>query len=105
MAYRIHQIMRREMGECDPYQQAKETSTRQALALYPRLKALVAEADDPLETAVRLSIAGNIIDLGLGGEFVTRQGGYRQVKTNNGEKEKWIKGLSPLDGLRFVVPE
>ena len=69
MGYRIHQIVRREMGGRDPYQQAKENSTRQALDLYPRLKALVAEAGDPLETAVRLSIAGNIIDLGLGGEY------------------------------------
>jgi uncharacterized protein with ATP-grasp and redox domains len=47
MAYRIHQIVRREMGGRDPYQQAKETSTRQSLNLYPRLKALIAEADDP----------------------------------------------------------
>ena len=69
MAYRIHQIVRREMGARDPYQQAKETSTRQALNLYPRLKTLVAEADDPLETAIRLSIAGNIIDLGVGQEY------------------------------------
>ena len=45
MAYRIHQIVRQEMGGRDPYRQAKETSTRQALALYPRLKALVAEAE------------------------------------------------------------
>jgi uncharacterized protein with ATP-grasp and redox domains len=69
MAYRIHQIVRQEMGGRDPYRQAKETSTRQALGLYPQLKALVAEADDPLKTAVRLSIAGNIIDLGLAQEY------------------------------------
>ena len=69
MAHRIHQIVRRETEETDPYRPAKEASTRQALALYPRLKALVAEADDPLETAVRLSIAGNIIDLGIAPEY------------------------------------
>jgi uncharacterized protein with ATP-grasp and redox domains len=69
MGYRIHQIVRREMGARDPYRQAKEISTRQALALYPRLKALVAEADDSLKTAVRLSIAGNIIDLGVAQEY------------------------------------
>ena len=56
--------MRQEVESDDPYQVVKEASTRQALALYPRLKGLVAEADDPLETAVRLSIAGNIIDFG-----------------------------------------
>ncbi len=61
---RVHRIVRQEVGDSDPYRAAKETGTRQALALYPRLKSLLAEADDPLEVAVRLSIAGNIIDLG-----------------------------------------
>ena len=60
---RIHRLVRRETGHRDPYRAAKEESTRQALALYPRLKSLLASADDPLEVAVRLSIAGNIIDL------------------------------------------
>jgi uncharacterized protein with ATP-grasp and redox domains len=60
---RVHRIVRQEVGHDDPYRVVKETSTRQALALYPRSKRLLAEADDPLEVAVRLSIAGNIIDL------------------------------------------
>ena len=61
---RVHRIVRQEVGDGDPYRTAKKVSTRQALALYPRLKALVMEADDSLEVAVRLSIAGNIIDFG-----------------------------------------
>ena len=65
IGYRIHQIVRQEVGHSDPYRAAKEESTHQALALYPRLKALVTEADDPLEVAIRLSIAGNIMDLAL----------------------------------------
>lgn len=69
MGYRIHQIVRRETGVHDPYEQAKGVSTRRALALYPKLKALVAEAHDPLNTAVRLSIGGNIIDLGVAQEY------------------------------------
>jgi uncharacterized protein with ATP-grasp and redox domains len=69
VAARVHQIVRREVGDSDPYRLAKERSTREALALYPRLKALVTEADDPLETAVRLSIAGNIIDFGAVAEY------------------------------------
>ena len=66
---RVHRIVRQEVGDGDPYRAAKESSTRQALALYPRLKTLVAEADDPLEVAVRLSIAGNIIDAGPNWEY------------------------------------
>jgi len=65
----VHRIVRRELGDGDPYRVAKEASTREALAFYPRMKALLAEADDPLETAVRLSIAGNIIDFGLVREY------------------------------------
>jgi len=42
----------------------KARSTEEALALYPWLKTIVAEAEDRLETAARLSIAGNIIDMG-----------------------------------------
>jgi len=66
---RVHRIVRREVGNSDPYRAAKEACTRQALALYPRLKARLAEADDPLEVAVRLSIAGNIIDLARNREY------------------------------------
>lgn len=65
----VHRIVRQETGDSDPYRAAKEASTRQALALYPRLKSLLVEANDPLEMAVRLSIAGNIIDLNAGGEY------------------------------------
>jgi hypothetical protein len=61
---RVHRIVRRETSAGDPYRLVKEVSTQRALALYPQLKALVEEADDPLEVAARLSIAGNIIDFG-----------------------------------------
>jgi uncharacterized protein with ATP-grasp and redox domains len=65
----VHRIVRQEVSNSDPYRAAKETSTRQALALYPRLKSLLAEANDPLEMGVRLSIAGNIIDLAVSREY------------------------------------
>lgn len=59
----IHRIVREESRNPDPYREQKDAATERALALYPRLKALVAEAGDPLERAVRLAVAGNIIDL------------------------------------------
>ncbi len=65
IAYRVHRIVRGKIGAGDPYREAKAESTRRALAIYPRLKELVARGDDPLDVAVRLSIAGNIIDLGV----------------------------------------
>jgi len=65
IAYRIHELVREIVAVNDPYQNAKETSTKMALELYPRLKEIVRESDDPLDTAIRISIAGNIIDFGF----------------------------------------
>jgi uncharacterized protein with ATP-grasp and redox domains len=60
----IHRLVRQARGDGDPYLETKEASTRQALACYPRLRELVQNAGDALDVAVRLSIAGNIIDSG-----------------------------------------
>jgi uncharacterized protein with ATP-grasp and redox domains len=65
----VHEIVRQEVGDSNPYRSAKERSTQEALALYPRLTSLVADADDALETALRLAIAGNIIDFGAVAEY------------------------------------
>lgn len=65
ITFAVHSIVRERLGNADPYREAKAESTRLAFALYPRLKALVARSEDPLDTAVRISIAGNIIDFGV----------------------------------------
>ncbi len=65
IAHRVHGVVRGNVAADDPYKEAKTEGTRRARALYPRLKALVEESDDPLDTAIRVSIAGNIMDLGV----------------------------------------
>ena len=105
MGNRIHQIVRREMGVRDPYQQVKEVSTRQALALYPRLKVLVAEADDPLKMAIRLSIAGNIIDLGVAQEY-DLEGTIQRVLAQPFAIDAYAafrEGLARTDGVLYLA--
>lgn len=68
-ASRIHALIRKQSGNPDPYRAAKLESTEHALSLYPKLKQMLSEADDPLDMAVRLAIAGNIIDLGVASEY------------------------------------
>jgi damage-control phosphatase, subfamily I len=58
----IQAILRRMTGTEDIYRKDKEKSTQEALAVYPRWREEVLLSADPLEYAVRLSIAGNIID-------------------------------------------
>jgi uncharacterized protein with ATP-grasp and redox domains len=58
-------MVREELGDSDPYYAFKQRATQEALALLPRLRDVMSEAQDPLSTGVRLSIAGNIIDAGI----------------------------------------
>lgn len=61
---KTHTIIREITGIEDVYHDEKIESTQEALALYPQLKEEISRSTDPLETAARLSIAGNIIDYG-----------------------------------------
>jgi len=62
----VHRIVRRLSGESDPYLEIKKDSNELAMSLMPSLKARMKSSPDPFETAVRLAIAGNIIDSGQG---------------------------------------
>jgi len=56
----------RELSGCDdPFREVKELSNRFAMDLFPEMEKLVEKSDRPFETAVRLAIAGNIIDFGV----------------------------------------
>lgn len=65
----VHRTVRRLTGVDDPFAEAKRTANEAALAHYERLERMVAEADDPLRMAVRVAIAGNIMDLGALEEY------------------------------------
>ena len=56
-------------GNKDPYKNIKAKNISHALDLYPSLKEKVEKSDDRLLTAIRIAIAGNIIDLGVNKEF------------------------------------
>lgn len=61
----IHRLIRQITGKADPYHQQKRLSNELALRLYSEMKQDVDEAPNPLEAAVRLAIAGNILDFGV----------------------------------------
>jgi uncharacterized protein with ATP-grasp and redox domains len=65
----IYRIIREMTGIDDPFRELKAQSTDAALGLYPALKGVVESANDPLKTAVRVAIAGNVIDFGANPEF------------------------------------
>jgi hypothetical protein len=65
MAQSVHRIIRQHTGSDDPYRFVKQTFNDFALGLYPALRRQIDASSDPFDTAVRLAIAGNIIDFGV----------------------------------------
>jgi len=62
---KIHRLIREILGQDDPYKDIKDRFNKLALEMYPELEERVRNSEDPFETAVRLAIAGNIIDFGV----------------------------------------
>lgn len=60
----IHRTIRDRIGQ-DPFKKIKYLYNTIAMGLYPELKEKVSSSREPLWTAARLAIAGNIIDFGI----------------------------------------
>ncbi len=60
----IHRAIRKGIAG-DPFEKVKRQYNSIALSLYPKLREQVKNSSDPIKTASRLAIAGNIIDFGI----------------------------------------
>ena len=59
----IYRKVLQDTAQSDLFKAHKESSIKEALKLYPRLKNLADDASDPLEMAIRISALGNILDV------------------------------------------
>ena len=66
---KLHRSLRELTGADDPYREIKHRFNQAALDLLPDLYARIREAADPLYMALRVAIAGNVIDLGVRGDI------------------------------------
>ena len=65
----IYRLVSEITGNPDPFRDIKRECTQQALALYPSMKDTVEKSEDKLLTAIRIAIAGNVIDFGASASF------------------------------------
>lgn len=65
----IYKIVSEITGIKDPYAQIKKENIQEALELYSALKLIVNESNDRLLMAIRIAIAGNVIDFGVNKTF------------------------------------
>lgn len=68
LAAEINRKIRLRLKNNDPYQAVKKRFNRFALQHYEQWHKLLEQSGEPFETALRLAIAGNIIDFGVKGE-------------------------------------
>ncbi|MFA5817847.1 MAG: ARMT1-like domain-containing protein [Bacteroidales bacterium] len=65
----LHSILRSYTLNPDPYKRVKKENNDQALRMFPELENIIRQSKDPFDTALRLAIAGNIIDFAANDNF------------------------------------
>jgi uncharacterized protein with ATP-grasp and redox domains len=71
MVQSIHRIIREHTGQKDPYARVKKRFNDLAMDMLPTLRKCIADSAEPFETALRIAMAGNIIDFGVNGKLQT----------------------------------
>ena len=66
VATKVHRAVYDLLGTDDPYKEMKDRSNQVALQLYPKAEEFVNQSDDRFKAAVLCSIAGNVLDFGIG---------------------------------------
>lgn len=69
MGERIHAIVKRVTGNKDPYKEEKRKYNEIGMKMLPHLREIVNKSSDRLLAAIRIAVAGNIIDFGSLSEF------------------------------------
>ena len=65
----VHSIIRKTLRSSDPYLDVKIKGNEFASKKYKKLKQIIEESNDPLNTAIKLAIIGNVIDFGTEKRF------------------------------------
>jgi hypothetical protein len=66
---KVYRIVSNITGNQDPYRNIKQQHIAETKSIYPELEKIVANSNDKLLTAIRIAIAGNVIDLGVTKSF------------------------------------
>jgi hypothetical protein len=103
IAQRGYRLIGEITGNNDPFYKAKVDANQMALALYPRLKKLVVDSEDPLLTACKLAIAGNSIDLAPNFEQVDINHVISKAPSSPLTINDYEKLRPSLDGSRCIL--
>jgi len=107
MAQYVHRLVRELAGNDDPYRGVKDRSNALALEFYPQLSAAIHDSVAPLDMALRLAIAGNVIDYGIQGRI--EKGHVAEAITQalaapfNGEVADLADAISRAESILYLA--
>jgi len=96
LASEVHRATYGILGTDDPYREYKRMATEEARAILPLARSLIEGSDDPFETAVLVSVVGNVLEFGIEGALSDPA----QLETRF--REVYSEGLGAFDapGMR-----
>jgi len=98
----IHKTVK-ELTHCsDPYKEIKTKHNRLTLKKYPELKGIIECSREPLLTAVKLAIVGNIMDPAAKGYFDLEKTQEKTLKADL-TIDHYQKFVQPLDKARTIL--
>ncbi len=105
LAHEIYKIVRARTGIHDPYRKLKRKSNDEILAIYSELQDKIKASDDPLKAAVKLAIAGNIMDFGALDSFNIHEtiNKVEEVEIDEKEYRLFTEKLRASDTLLFFA--
>lgn len=107
MGQYIHRLIRKLTGEIDPYREIKDHFNQLALGLYPNLKARIEGSANPMEMALKLAIAGNVIDFGVNSQLeeasVYESIEHALISPFDGNVEEFSDAVSRADNILYLA--
>jgi len=107
VAQNIHRQLRDITGVADAYRTIKNQFNQMALDMLPELSAKIEHSANPLGMALRLAIAGNVIDLGVNGGITEEQARRAIADTLtepfHGDVEAFCDAISEAQNILYLA--
>lgn len=100
----IYAKVREITGVDDPYKEIKAKSIAEAKVMIPTLKSILEKSENKLLTAIRMAIAGNVIDFGMSRKINLTEDVYRNLGQDFAQLdfEEFRKQLEKAETILYI---
>ena len=105
VAQEVYEYLAKEAGVCDPLESIKQESIKKALTFVPFVEKKIRQNEDKLLTAIKASVAGNVIDFGAKEQFSLEEEINKVFCTqfSINDYDKLLKEIERHDQILFLA--